>query len=688
MKNDNQKLTRRAILSMIGLGGLSLATSKWLAPVPAAASAAVEDDVYNVMKYGAAGNGTTNDQPAIQKAIEACKKAGGGTVYLPAGTYLISSRLFVGSNTVLKGNAKLVKPDNSEVGMISIDGSNVSVEELWLENLNQNAGYNINLARNAKHIEIRSCKFTGVKTQAIDMNAKGIKHILIQDCIFEAVTYGVLTNYNADDLEDLKIIGNRFIDIYGDAIEINSPISGTKKSAYEAASNIIISNNFISVPVGKGTGDTAGFGIGLAGASRVSVMLPLCRVIRTKLLLAVPVLPHDNHRHPDAGNPRESVLDFARLDPVAADFDLIVGPAQEFDAPVRQPAGAVACTVQPHAGEVGMLREFFRRKLRLVEIAPREPRSGQVQFACRSDRLQLPVLIQDADRHTADRPSQGHTFTRQAAAHKHVHRGFRRPVMVVELVAFGQQCILQSLLEPLPSADQCLQRFDTLHVREQFAHQHRGRIKQLDAMPADIITEHRTVQHRFLADDVQPGSVQQRAEDLLEARVKGVFGGQHDGRGQIRLVGVMEPGDRIQDAPVLDLYALRCSRRAGGVEKVSEIAGSACRVRARGCRGASSGAVQQNRVQCGRHPVLQTLLNDYGFRPCILQHIADALRRQLRSDRDVGRTGFEDPQDAGVIAAPPGVLYRDGWAGSCGRIILKAPGAKPSKPALLFHMAE
>ncbi|WP_426449055.1 right-handed parallel beta-helix repeat-containing protein [Paenibacillus sp. S-38] len=272
MKNENEKLTRRAILSMIGLGGLSLATSKWLAPVPAAASAAVEDDIYNVMKFGATGNGTTNDQPAIQKAIEACKKAGGGTVYLPAGTYLISSRLFLGSNTVLKGNAKLVKPDNSEVGMISIDGSNVSVEELWLENLNQNAGYNINLARNAKHIEIRSCKFTGVKTQAVDMNAKGIKHILIQDCIFEAVTYGVLTNYNADDLEDLKIIGNRFIDIYGDAIEINSPISGTKKSAYEAASNIIISNNYISVPMGKGTGDTAGFGIGLAGASRVSVI--------------------------------------------------------------------------------------------------------------------------------------------------------------------------------------------------------------------------------------------------------------------------------------------------------------------------------------------------------------------------------------------------------------------------------
>ncbi len=42
----------------------------------------------NVRDYGAAGNGEQDDTLAIRAAIDACRKAGGGTVYLPAGTYL------------------------------------------------------------------------------------------------------------------------------------------------------------------------------------------------------------------------------------------------------------------------------------------------------------------------------------------------------------------------------------------------------------------------------------------------------------------------------------------------------------------------------------------------------------------------------------------------------------------------
>ena len=47
--------------------------------------------VYNVRDYGAVGDGKTLDSPAINRAIEECSKAGGGTVCLPAGTYLSGS---------------------------------------------------------------------------------------------------------------------------------------------------------------------------------------------------------------------------------------------------------------------------------------------------------------------------------------------------------------------------------------------------------------------------------------------------------------------------------------------------------------------------------------------------------------------------------------------------------------------
>ncbi len=48
-------------------------------------------NVYNVRDYGAVGNGTTLDSPAVNAAIDACHTAGGGTVHFPPGIYLSGS---------------------------------------------------------------------------------------------------------------------------------------------------------------------------------------------------------------------------------------------------------------------------------------------------------------------------------------------------------------------------------------------------------------------------------------------------------------------------------------------------------------------------------------------------------------------------------------------------------------------
>jgi polygalacturonase len=56
---------------------------------------------YNVLDYGATGGGTTPDTAALQKALDACAAAGGGTVVVPAGDYLIGS-LNIGNNTTLR----------------------------------------------------------------------------------------------------------------------------------------------------------------------------------------------------------------------------------------------------------------------------------------------------------------------------------------------------------------------------------------------------------------------------------------------------------------------------------------------------------------------------------------------------------------------------------------------------------
>lgn len=65
------------------------------------ASSAQQLGVYfNVRDFGAAGDGSRLDTQAIQSAVEACSRAGGGVVYFPAGRYL-SGTIFFKSGVTL-----------------------------------------------------------------------------------------------------------------------------------------------------------------------------------------------------------------------------------------------------------------------------------------------------------------------------------------------------------------------------------------------------------------------------------------------------------------------------------------------------------------------------------------------------------------------------------------------------------
>ena len=55
--------------------------------VPAIPAPQIPDRAFNVRDFGTVADGATNDGPAIQRAIAACDRAGGGRVVVPAGTY-------------------------------------------------------------------------------------------------------------------------------------------------------------------------------------------------------------------------------------------------------------------------------------------------------------------------------------------------------------------------------------------------------------------------------------------------------------------------------------------------------------------------------------------------------------------------------------------------------------------------
>jgi hypothetical protein len=62
-----------------------------------------QDPWFDVRAYNAKGDGVTDDTAAIQSALDAAADLGGGTVFLPAGTYVITSSLVVGTYVILAG---------------------------------------------------------------------------------------------------------------------------------------------------------------------------------------------------------------------------------------------------------------------------------------------------------------------------------------------------------------------------------------------------------------------------------------------------------------------------------------------------------------------------------------------------------------------------------------------------------
>ena len=80
--------------------------------------------IYNVKDYGATGNGITDDTAAIQAAVNAAKAAGGGDVYVPAGTYIVT-----GHNEPSDGAIMLY--DNIHLYGDGMGATNIKVADGW-----------------------------------------------------------------------------------------------------------------------------------------------------------------------------------------------------------------------------------------------------------------------------------------------------------------------------------------------------------------------------------------------------------------------------------------------------------------------------------------------------------------------------------------------------------------------------
>lgn len=88
----------RLVIRLVTLVTLVFSIGVVADPVSGSAIAA---PTFDVRDYGAVGNGSANDTPAINRAIAAANSAGGGVVDFPAGTYVAAQSIHMLSNVTL-----------------------------------------------------------------------------------------------------------------------------------------------------------------------------------------------------------------------------------------------------------------------------------------------------------------------------------------------------------------------------------------------------------------------------------------------------------------------------------------------------------------------------------------------------------------------------------------------------------
>ena len=91
-------------------------------------------NIYDILTFGAKGDGVTDDAVAIQKAIDRCSAEGGGVVLLPRNHVFLSGPVELKSNVELhlEATATLKANPNESIYQLSAFGENRGEGMLWL----------------------------------------------------------------------------------------------------------------------------------------------------------------------------------------------------------------------------------------------------------------------------------------------------------------------------------------------------------------------------------------------------------------------------------------------------------------------------------------------------------------------------------------------------------------------------
>ena len=260
----------------------------------AAGSAIAAEELYDVRDYGAKPGGKTLCTTSIQKAIDACSQSGGGTVYLPPGTFLsgtiyfktgVTLRLAAGctllGSTDLKNYPPTVQSFRSYTDNYTdkslIYGENVERIAITGEGTIDGQGASFEGPYKVRPYMIRfiQCRNVAVKDVTIKDSPMWVQHFLACDDVrISGITVRSLVNHNNDgiDIDSCRrvVISDCNINSGDDAIVLKSTSARVCRDV--AVSNCVLSSRCNALKMG--TESNGGF---------ENIVITGCSIYETRL---------------------------------------------------------------------------------------------------------------------------------------------------------------------------------------------------------------------------------------------------------------------------------------------------------------------------------------------------------------------------------------------------------------------
>ena len=178
-------------------------------------------DFVSVKDFGAVGDGVTDDTAAVQAAIDAVRAAGGGTVLLPAGSYVCSSQIILKQGVNLVGEGRAHHPiyaGGDKRGSVLLIEASAGQDAFVFESATKGhfGAYNLSIFETGSAAFRSIINITGILHPVLEdvevacLNTRRGLGVLIQDNGAGALTlYGSFRNLVAHNVIDgIKILSD------------------------------------------------------------------------------------------------------------------------------------------------------------------------------------------------------------------------------------------------------------------------------------------------------------------------------------------------------------------------------------------------------------------------------------------------------------------------------------------------